>query len=81
VGEHERGLYMGVQQTYGGMARVIYPLVAGIASDRIGEASPFWISGALVLSTIVIGSGLGGFSKRDHSAEIEGTAKVMTAAK
>ena len=81
VGEHERGLYMGVQQTYGGMARVIYPLVAGIASDRIGEASPFWISGALVLSTIAIGSGLGGFSRRDHSAEIEGTAKVMTAAK
>src|SRR5665647_2305086 len=28
VGEHERGLYMGVQQTYGGIARVIYPPVS-----------------------------------------------------
>jgi MFS family permease len=83
VGDNERGLYMGVQQTYGGMARVLYPLVAGIASDRIGEASPFWISGALVLSTIAFGSGLGKFSRRDRAneAEIDGTAKVMTAAK
>ena len=50
VGENERGLYMGVQQTYGGIARVIYPLIAGIASDHLGEASPFWISGGLVLT-------------------------------
>jgi len=81
VGDHERGLYMGVQQTYGGMARVIYPLVAGIASDHIGEASPFWISGALILSTIAIGSGLGGFSRREQAADLDGTANVMTAAK
>jgi len=74
-------LYMGVQQTYGGMARVIYPLVAGIASDHIGEASPFWISGALILSTIAIGSGLGGFRRREQAADLEGAAKVMTAVK
>jgi MFS family permease len=64
VGENERGLYMGVQQTYGGLARVIYPLVAGIASDHMGEKSPFWISGALLLSTIAMGSGLGRYSSR-----------------
>jgi len=81
VGDHERGLYMGVQQTYGGMARVIYPLVAGIASDHIGEASPFWISGALILSTIAIGSGLGGFRRREQAADLDGAAKVMTAVK
>jgi len=69
VGEHERGLYMGVQQTYGGIARVIYPLVAGIASDRLGEASPFWISGGLVLSTIAMGSRLGRFSSRTSEFE------------
>ena len=72
---------MGVQQTYGGIARVLYPLVAGIASDRVGEASPFWISGALILSTIAIGSGLGKFSRRDDGMEIDGPAKAMTAAK
>src|SRR5665213_2288852 len=64
VGENERGLYMGVQQTYGGLARVIYPLVAGISSDHLGEKSPFWISGALLLSTIAMGSGLGRYSRR-----------------
>ena len=59
VDENERGLYMGVQQTYGGMARVIYPLIAGVASDHLGEAAPFWISGGLVLTTIAMGSQLG----------------------
>ncbi|MFI5242099.1 MAG: MFS transporter [Gemmatimonadales bacterium] len=81
VGEHERGLYMGVQQTYGGIARVLFPLVAGIASDRIGEASPFWISGAIILSTIAIGSGLGSITRRDEAVGIDGPAKAMTAAK
>ncbi len=70
VGEHERGLYMGVQQTYGGIARVIYPLVAGIASDRLGEASPFWISGGLVFTTIAMGSQLGRFSSRTSEFEV-----------
>ncbi len=70
VGEHERGLYMGVQQTYGGIARVIYPLVAGVASDHLGESAPFWISGALVLSTIAMGSQLGRYSSRTAEFEV-----------
>jgi MFS family permease len=69
VGENERGLYMGVQQTYGGIARVIYPLVAGVASDRLGEMAPFWISGGLVLSTIAMGSQLGRYSSRTSEFE------------
>ncbi len=70
VGEHERGLYMGVQQTYGGLARVVYPMVAGFASDNFGKASPFWISATLVFSTILMGSGLAGYARRmrDHEA-------------
>jgi MFS family permease len=84
VGENERGLYMGVQQTYGGIARVIYPLVAGIASDRLGEASPFWISGGLVLSTIAMGSQLGRYSSRTSEFEamavsVEATAEAKAA--
>lgn len=34
---HERGLYMGVQQTFGGVARVIFPTLAGFAFDRMIE--------------------------------------------
>jgi MFS family permease len=74
VGDNERGLYMGVQQTYGGLAKVIYPLVAGLASDHIGEGSPFWISGVLVFSTIFMGSGLGMFRRRMEDEELRRAA-------
>ena len=76
---------MGVQQTYGGIARVIYPLIAGVASDHLGEASPFWISGGLVLTTIAMGSQLGRFSSRTSEFEVvaavsaEATAEAKAA--
>ena len=79
VGEHERGLYMGVQQTYGGIARVIYPLVAGVASDHLGESSPFWISGGLVLTTIAMGSRLGRYSSRTSEFEAAAVSNEATA--
>jgi predicted MFS family arabinose efflux permease len=79
VGENERGLYMGVQQTYGGIARVIYPLVAGIASDHLGESSPFWISGGLVLTTIAMGSQLGRYSSRTSEFEAAAVSNEATA--
>jgi hypothetical protein len=61
---------MGVQQTYGGIARVIYPLIAGVASDHLGESAPFWISGGFVLSTIAMGSQLGRYSSRTSEFEV-----------
>ncbi|HXY30013.1 MAG TPA: MFS transporter [Gemmatimonadaceae bacterium] len=84
VGEHERGLYMGVQQTYGGLARVLYPLVAGSASDHFGIGAPFWLSGALVASTIVMGTGLERYSRRtgEHPIPpvVEGTGEEAVVA-
>jgi len=59
VSDDDRGLYMGVQQTYGGLARVLYPLAAGAASDHFGVGAPFWLSALLVASTILIGKNLG----------------------
>ena len=58
IPQHERGLYMGVQQTFGGVARVIFPLVAGLTFDHWGKAWPFWISAALVAGTILLSLGL-----------------------
>ena len=55
VPQHERGLYMGVQQTFGGFARVIAPLYAGFAYDHLGHGVPFVTGGAIVLFTIVLG--------------------------
>lgn len=54
----ERGLYMGVQQTYGGLSRVVVPLWAGFSYDHFGRGIPFLTSAALVLGSLFIGLGV-----------------------
>jgi multidrug resistance protein len=63
IANHERGLYMGVQQTFGGAARVIAPVWAGFAFDHLGVGVPFWTSAVLVLGTMFLGFGLEGYIK------------------
>lgn len=58
ISASERGLFMGVQQTYGGIARVIIPLWAGFAYDQFGRGVPFITSAILVLGTVFLGLGL-----------------------
>ena len=56
VSSSERGLYMGVQQTYGGITRIAFPVIFGAAFDSVlGEPSPFFISATLVLATLLLG--------------------------
>ncbi|MBI3569440.1 MAG: MFS transporter [Gemmatimonadetes bacterium] len=55
VPQHERGLYMGMQQTFGGVARVIGPLYAGWAFDHLGNGVPFFTAAGVVLATIFLG--------------------------
>src|SRR5438874_5224604 len=57
IPSHERGLYMGVQQTFGGMARVLFPLLAGFMFDRRVEL-PFLVSASLVAGTLALGLGM-----------------------
>ena len=52
VSASERGLQMGVQQSYGGIARVVFPLGAGLIVDRFGAGVPFMLAGLLVLGTL-----------------------------
>jgi MFS family permease len=59
----ERGLYMGVQQAFGGISRVIFPFVLGFAYDRLGRGYPFWISATFVAATILLGLGMEGYTK------------------
>jgi multidrug resistance protein len=61
VGDHERGLYMGLQQTVGNMTRVVYALFAGTAWDvahaRLGERGsfiPFLTSAVIVAATALL---------------------------
>src|SRR6266480_974204 len=58
ISSRERGLYMGVQQTFRGLARVIVPLWAGFSYDHFGKSVPFFTSAALVLATIALGYGI-----------------------
>ncbi|MFY9555421.1 MAG: MFS transporter [Blastocatellia bacterium] len=59
----ERGLYMGMQQTYGGVARIIAPLFFGWAFDSIGVSSPYFFSSAILLATISLGFGLDQYAR------------------
>jgi len=58
ISSRERGLYMGVQQTFGGLARVVIPLWAGFSYDHFGKTVPLFTSAALVLATIALGYGI-----------------------
>jgi hypothetical protein len=43
---------MGVQHTFGGVSRVVFPLAAGVAMDHLGLGFPYVIAGVLVLATL-----------------------------
>jgi MFS family permease len=67
----ERGLYMGMQQTYGGVARIIAPLFFGWAFDSIGVSSPYFFSSAILLATISLGFGLDQYARPKPSVAPE----------
>lgn len=64
IGAGERGTYMGVQQSFGGAARVVFPLWAGFAYDALGPGYPFWTAAVMTAATLVLGLGL-----EQHSRE------------
>jgi multidrug resistance protein len=64
----ERGMYMGVQQTFGGAARVVFPGIAGWAFDRSLHL-PFLVSAALVAGTILLGLGMEEYTRPKREPE------------
>jgi multidrug resistance protein len=68
VPSHERGLYMGVQQTFGGIARVLGPIYAGWAFDHLGHGVPFFTAGGIVLATIFLGLDMDQYAARSAAA-------------
>lgn len=58
ISRNERGLYMGVQQTFGGLARVIVPIFAGYTYDHFGHSIPFLVSSGLVLIGLFVSMGI-----------------------
>src|SRR6266478_4034039 len=67
IAPRERGLYMGMQQTYGGISRIIAPLFFGWAFDSIGVSAPYFFSSAFLLATISLGFGLDQYARPGRS--------------
>lgn len=65
VSQHERGLYMGVQQTFGGVARVVAPIWAGWSFDMLGKGVPFYTGAGMVVGAMLLGIGI------EHAAGLE----------
>ncbi|HET6854328.1 MAG TPA: MFS transporter, partial [Pyrinomonadaceae bacterium] len=66
ISPRERGLYMGMQQTYGGVARIIAPLFFGWSFDTLGVSSPYFFSSAFIVATIFLGFGLDKYAKHEE---------------
>ena len=69
IAPRERGLYMGLQQTYGGVARIVAPLFFGWSFDSLGVSSPYFFSAAFIFATLFLGFGLDQYAKREEPAK------------
>lgn len=76
----ERGLYMGMQQTYGGVARIIAPVFFGWAFDTLGPPAPYYFSSAFILATILLGFGLDQYARPQRHAVTEPSVPVVSEA-
>ena len=76
ISPRERGLYMGMQQTYGGIARIIAPLFFGWAFDSIGVSAPYFFSAAFIFATILLGFGLDKYARPPVAVSSKSTASA-----
>src|SRR5437899_157362 len=81
ISPRERGLYMGMQQTYGGVARIIAPLFYGWAFDTLGVSSPYFFSSAIIAGTIFLGFGLDKYARHEAPPQTEAGLPITAAAK
>jgi MFS family permease len=79
IAPKERGLYMGLQQTYGGVARIVAPLFFGWAFDSIGVSAPYFFSSAFIVATISLGFGLDKYARPGRFAAPEATDQIREA--
>lgn len=68
ISPDSRGLYMGTQQTFGGITRGLFPLGAGLLWDQLGPGAPFWVASVLVASTLLLGFDLRNYVRPGTSA-------------
>lgn len=76
IAPRERGLYMGLQQTYGGVARIVAPLFFGWSFDSLGVSSPYFFSAAFIFASLFLGFGLDSYAKREKPTKKEDPTPV-----
>ena len=69
----DRGLYMGVQQTFGGIMRVIFPIGTGWVADRFGMGTPWAIAAALVAGALFFTTSLESYATLPSPAPARGS--------
>jgi MFS family permease len=79
ISPRERGLYMGMQQTYGGVSRIIAPLFFGWAFDSLGVSSPYFFSSAFIIATIFLGFGLDQYARPGRLVTPDGAVEKQEA--
>jgi MFS family permease len=79
IAPQQRGLYMGMQQTYGGVARIIAPLFFGWSFDSLGVSSPYFFSSAFILLTILLGFGLDQYARPESPVAKEAASNTLEA--
>lgn len=81
VSKRERGLYMGVQHTFGGVFRVAFPLASGYLMDRMGVGVPFVIAAVMVAATLTLTGALSTEAVSEPDAPLpEGMAAMVDTA-
>src|SRR5258705_1063498 len=71
ISQRERGLYMGMQQTYGGVARIIAPLFFGWSFYHLGVSSPLFFFAAFLIVKVFLCFCLDQYSRPKISAVAE----------
>lgn len=72
VPSNERGLFLGVQQTFGGASRVAFPFVAGVMMDHVGYGTPFALSGALVFMALALTGKMESYAQKPLNVRVTG---------
>jgi MFS family permease len=76
----ERGVYMGIQQSFGRVSTVIFQLFAGLMYDQIGRGAPFWISATFVTGTLLLGLDMEKYARSEvPGSPVDPAAPVATA--
>ena len=57
--EGQTGMILGVQQSFGGVARMLGPILAGAVFQFVGIRWPFWLAAVLMVFAYLMAGGVG----------------------